>query len=272
MDLDSVSNATIWSLAIAGSVGVGVGKPAATTTGGGAGGQGGTGVGVAISSAVTVNVVDNRTVSYIDQDSHVMGLASGAVSLDAKTIHRSWPMRAASTWRWVPAREPASAWPSADRWQSTWFQRNPPHLRFDHRDGCLSGRDRERDGGGGFQDLGADDRRVPLRGIRQEPVRRRFAGAVAGSVNSVRNTVEAGVSDSAVVGSAGISIGATDGTAIIANAVGGSLSVGAGKTGLAMAVGGAFAINAIGNTVRSYVDGSSLDVNGRLAIAATSDS
>ncbi|MCK9233336.1 MAG: hypothetical protein M0P04_11190, partial [Syntrophales bacterium] len=274
VDLDSVSNATIWSLAIAGSVGVGVGKPAATTTGGGAGGQGGTGVGVAISGAVTVNVVDNRTVSYIDQGSHVTSLAGGAVSLDAKD----------NTQIMADAGGVSLAVGSGERTGvgvaigGSVAVNVVSNETLAYISGSTIGTEATPVGAVSVT-AAADSRIWALTiagslsvGYGKSQFGGALAGAVAGSVNSVRNTVEAGISDSVVVGSAGLSLSATDGTAIIANAVGGSLSVGAGKTGLAMAVGGAFAINAIGNTVRSYVDGSSLDLNGALAIASASDS
>jgi hypothetical protein len=100
-----------------------------------------------------------------------------------------------------------------------------------------------------------------------------LSGSIAGSVNIVTNTIETGITGgTSVKSSAGLSLSATDKTGIIANAAGGSLSVGAGKTGLAMAVGGSFAINSIGNTVRSYVDSSTLDTNGAISIISTSDS
>ncbi len=264
IDLDAESNTTVWALAVAGSVGVGVGKSTAESTG----------AGVAISGAVTVNVVDNRAASYIG-NSKVITASNGAVSLDAqdKTLIMA-DAGGISIAVGVGGNDGFGLTIGGSVAVNVISNETSAYIN-----GSTIGTANDRVG---EVTLNADsDARVWALSLAGSLAvgrgENRFGGAVgfavAGSVNVTRNTVEANISGGSTVNStAALSIDADDRTRVIANGVGGSLSVGSGEKGLGVAVGGSFVVNDIGNTVRSHVSHSTLDVIGALDVLASSDS
>ena len=114
---------------------------------------------------------------------------------------------------------------------------------------------------------------------------------ITATVNTIVNTTKAFIDSSTVTAGGGVDLSATIEGEIDSIALAGSLAVdvggsgeggeggesagggseGGGESGLAVAVGGAVAVNTIINTVGAYIDKSTLDIAGALALTSSSD-
>ena len=270
VDLDAEANASIWALAIAGSLGVGVGKPAGI-----GGGASATGVGVAISGTCAINIVADKARSTIDQDSQITSTSAGTVSLDA---HDTTLIMADAGGVSLGIGSGQSTGVGVALGGSVAVNVVNNEAKAGISDAVV---------GTAGSRVGAVSLNATSNskiwaltiagsvavGAGQNRFGGALAGAAAGSVNVVHNTVESSIrAASSVRSNATVSLRAADQSVIVANGFGGSLAVGAGKTGLAAAVGGSFAINSIGNTVGAFVDASTLDSQGAVMLSAMSDS
>ena len=270
VELEADSNAAIWALAIAGSLGVGVGN----SPGQDGGGSSGTGVGVAISGATTINVINNSTAGYIEKSS-VESLNNGNITVEAKDS-LSIMADAGGISIAVGSGGNTGFGLSIGGSVAVNVVSNETVAKVTDSDlGTIAN-----PAGDIIIDADSASRIWALTIAGSLSVgygKNRFGGAVggsvAGSVNVIHNIIDAHISDSATVkGNGVLTLGASDNTGIIANAIGGSIAVGAGSQGLGVAVGGAFAVNNIANKVSSYINGSTIDIDGDLSITSESDS